>query len=174
MLDERDVSNYLIVASCQFKNKVYQGEFLDDAESYWVMHKVIKKLLSQNQAKFENYLFNDNFDVIQKKEFFKSQEILDGRSIQDLTVIIPKEVGQGLQQEPEDYKNISGSLIDDLTCSNNELMNTYFKMQMCENTLLIHLDFNFCSTLRFALELNENKTVEYLLDKIFDINSREY
>lgn len=63
-LDEKDVNNYLIIASCSFLNNVYQKEFLDDAESYWVMHKVIKKMLSQNQAKFENYLINDNFDVL--------------------------------------------------------------------------------------------------------------
>jgi hypothetical protein len=47
-------------------------------------------------------------------------------------------------------------------------------MQLCEKNLLIQLDFNFCSTLRFAAELNENQSVKVILEKIFDINSIDY
>lgn len=53
-------------------------------------------------------------------------------------------------------------------------MASFHGMQLCEKNLLIQLDFNFCSTLRFAAELNENQSLKNLLDTIFDINSIDY
>jgi len=48
------------------------------------------------------------------------------------------------------------------------------EMELCESNLLIQLDFNFCSTLRLAAELNSNQSVKILLLKLFDMNEIAY
>ena len=40
--------------------------------------------------------------------------------------------------------------------------------------MIVQLDFNFISTLRLAIELNQNQSVKMLLKKIFEINSKDY
>ena len=72
MVSQSNIQEYILVVSCQFRQRVYTSDFFDEAESTWVISKVIKKLFTQNQAKFENYLMNDDFDILQRDEFFKS------------------------------------------------------------------------------------------------------
>jgi len=47
-------------------------------------------------------------------------------------------------------------------------------MELCSKNLLIQLDFNFCSTLRIAAELNSNQSVKILLKRIFEQNDIQY
>lgn len=54
------------------------------------------------------------------------------------------------------------------------MMESYEKMDLCEKNLLIQLDFNFCSSLRIAAELNSNQSVKQLLSRIFEINDIKY
>lgn len=53
-------------------------------------------------------------------------------------------------------------------------MDIYENMRLCEKNLLIQLDFNFCSSLRIAAELNSNQAVKQLMTKIFDLNEIQY
>lgn len=70
--------------------------------------------------------------------------------------------------------SIEGSLIEE-ACGNDPILKkSYLEMRLCEKNLLIQLDFNFCSTIRIAGELNENQSVKVLLKKIFEINSIDY
>ena len=85
---------------------MWTSNFFDQSETYWVLHRVLRKLLTQNQAKFENYLLNDDFDKVQKVDFFKAQEILEGKSIHDISVTMPNEVAQGLLQDEAQYNSI--------------------------------------------------------------------
>ena len=43
------------------------------------------------------------------------------------------------------------------------VMERYKKLDLCEENLLVQIDFNFCSTLRIAAELNANQSVKLLL-----------
>lgn len=70
--------------------------------------------------------------------------------------------------------SIAGSLISDVSDNDPVFMQSFMDMQLCEKNLLIQLDFNFCSTLRIAGELNENQSVKVLLMKIFELNSIDY
>lgn len=54
------------------------------------------------------------------------------------------------------------------------MVECYQQMELCEKNLLIQLDFNFCSSLRIAAELNSNQAVKQLLAKIFELNDVKY
>jgi len=71
MTNPQDQEEFMLVVAAQLRQRVWLSDFFDTSESHWILHKVIRKLFSQNQAKFENYFLNDDFDKLQKEEFFK-------------------------------------------------------------------------------------------------------
>ena len=50
------------MASCQFRQNVYMKGNFENNEAYYIMNKIQKKLLSQQLAKFEYFVLNDDFD----------------------------------------------------------------------------------------------------------------
>ena len=145
-------------------------KFFDNSESYWIHHKVIKKLLSMQLAKFEYFVLNDDFEALMREEFYQTQEVLQGKSINDLCLSFPREVAIGLKQSVDQYSNIRGSLIEEVSNGEEAIVDVYEQMELCEKNLLIQLDYNFCSSLRIAAELNSNQAVKQLLVKIFELN----
>lgn len=113
------------------------GHYFENSESYYVHHKVIKKLLSMKLAKFEYYVLNDDFEALMREEFYQAQEVLQGKSINDLCLGFPREVAQGLKQNPEQYKKIIGSLVEEVSNGEQGLIENYLKIDLCEYNLLI-------------------------------------
>ena len=125
-------------------------------------------------AKFEYFVLNDDFEALMREEFYQTQEVLQGKSINDLCLGFPREVAHGLKQKKEQYSSIKGSLIEEVCNADDAIMDSYEAMDICEKNLLIQVDFNFCSSLRIAAELNANQSVKMLLAKIFEINDVAY
>jgi len=48
--------------------------------------------MSMQIAKFEYFVLNDDFDALMREEFYQPQEILEGKTINDLCLKFPKEV----------------------------------------------------------------------------------
>jgi len=69
---------------------------LENNEAYYLLNKVQKKLLSMQLAKFEYFVLNDDFDQLMREEFFQQQEVLEGKTLCELCLNFPKEVGLGL------------------------------------------------------------------------------
>ena len=68
----------------------------------------------------------------------------------------PKEVQHGILKDPENVGNIRGSLADELCEQNAELLGDLLHLNLCEENLLIQVDFNLCTSLRIAMEMNSN------------------
>lgn len=125
-------------------------------------------------AKFEYFVLNDDFEALMREEFYQAQEVLQGKSINDLCLGFPREIAIGLKQPQPQYSSIKGSLIEEISNGEDVMMDCYEQMELCEKNLLIQLDFNFCSSLRIAAELNSNQAVKQLLTKIFELNDIKY
>jgi hypothetical protein len=174
LTSEDSHDDYILVISSQLRQRVYMDFFFDNSESYFIHSKVIKKLLSMQLAKFEYFVLNDDFEALMREEFYQAQEVLQGKSINDLCLGFPREIAIGLKQPYKQYSNIRGSLIEELSNGEENVMNGYEGMNLCERNLLIQLDFNFCSSLRIAAELNSNQSVKQLMVKIFELNDIKY
>lgn len=165
---------YVLIASCQLRQKVFmQGNF-ENNEAYYIMNKIQKKLMSQQLAQFEYFVLNDDFDQLMREEFYQPQEVLQGKSIFDLCLGFPKEIANGLKQEKDVYKRIDGSLIAEICCYDDKALQWYIDAKLCEENLMVQIDFNFVSSLRLAMELNSNQSVKLMLQNVFKINSIEY
>jgi len=72
---------------------------LENSECYFILNKLLKKLFSMKLCKFENYILNDNFDLLLKDQFFQPQEVLDGKNICELCLDQPINIDYALRQK---------------------------------------------------------------------------
>ena len=63
---------YILVISSQLVQKVQMDHFFDNGEAYFILSKVIKKLLSMQLAKFEYFVLNDDFEALMREEFYQT------------------------------------------------------------------------------------------------------
>jgi len=174
LLAEDSHEDYILLISSQLKQRVYMNTLFDNSESFWIHNKVCKKLLSMQLAKFEYFVLNDDFELLMRQEFYQGQEVLEGKSINDLCLTFPREVAQGLKQSVEQFSNIRGSLVEEVCNADLQVQQYYEQLDLCEQNLLIQVDFNFSSTIRIAAELNQNQSVKILLEKLFELNDIRY
>jgi hypothetical protein len=126
---------------------------LDPSEAYYILNKIQKKIMSMQLAKFEYFVLNDDFEQLMRDEFFQAQEVLQGKTICDICLRLPKEIAKGLQIEEEKFSKIEGSLIYDVCQGDEEKVKFYTSIGLCEDNLIIQPDFNFVTTLRLGVEL---------------------
>ena len=100
--------------------------------------------------------------------------MLEGKTINDLCLNFPKEVQHGIMKDPSNIGNIRGSLAEELCEQNTDLLDNLLQLNLCEENLLIQCDFNYCTSLRIAMELNSNQSVKILLEEIFKQNDIKY
>jgi hypothetical protein len=53
--------------------------------------------MSQQLAKFEYFVLNDDFDALMREEFYQPQEVLQGKTLCDLCLNCPKEIANALK-----------------------------------------------------------------------------
>lgn len=86
----------------------------------------------------------------------------------------PKEIAAGLRLDEKKFREIEGSLIDEICLSDAKQIEFYRSIGLCEYNMIIQPDFNFVTTLRLAVELGANQSVKLLLKEIFKQNRRIY
>lgn len=162
------------MVAAQFRQDVFMRAFIENSECFYILNKLQKKLLSMRLCKYENFILNDNFNLLLKDEFFQPQEVLSGKNICELCLDQPSSIDYGLRQSIEDIKDLEGSLIDDLVAGDKRLLRYYLDAGLAEENLIVNIDFTFVSTLRKAMELNKNQSIKLLVEKIFEMNETCY
>lgn len=97
LTNEDSHDEYILVISCQFRQKVYMNCNLENSEAFYIINKIQKKILSMQLAKFEYFVLNDDFDALMREEFFQAQEVLEGKTICELCLNFPREINYGLK-----------------------------------------------------------------------------
>lgn len=72
LTNEDSHDEYILVVSCQFRQRVYMNCNLENSECYYILNKIQKKILSMQLAKFEYFVLNDDFDALMREEFFQA------------------------------------------------------------------------------------------------------
>lgn len=174
LTNEDSHDEFILVVCCQFRQRVYMNCNFENSECYYILNKIQKKILSMQLAKFEYFVLNDDFDALMREEFFQAQEVLEGKTIHELCLNFPREVNYGLRQKEEIYKKIDGSLMEELTQQDYDLIEFYKSISLAEDNCIVQVDYNFVTTLRLAMTLNSNQSVKIILKKIFEINTAQY
>lgn len=76
---------------------------LDASESYYILSKIQKKIMSMQLAKFEYFVLTDDFDKLMREEFYQAQEVLQGKTICDICLNFPKEIASGLRLDEKTF-----------------------------------------------------------------------
>lgn len=59
-----------MVVGSQIRQRVWMENLLDDSETYWVLQKTNKKLLSMHLGRFEQAIMNDDFESLEREVYF--------------------------------------------------------------------------------------------------------
>lgn len=114
------------------RQKVILKSNFENSEAFFVLSKVQRKLMSMQIAKFEYFVLNDDFSAVMREEFYQPQEVLEGKTINDLCLNFPKEVNQGLFQNQKVYSNIRGSLASEISEQHPKLLNNLFDLKVAD------------------------------------------
>lgn len=82
-------------------------------------------------------MLTDDFDKLMRDEFYQAQEVLQGKTICDICLNFPKEIASGLRLDSNEYKQIEGSMIDEICLGDETQIEFYKKIQLCEDNLII-------------------------------------
>ena len=127
LTNKNDFDEYVVVVASSIKQNVFMQANLENSENFFILNSVQKKLLSMRLCKFENYIMNDNFNLLLKNQFFQPQEVLDGKNICELCLDQPVSIDYALRQKSEDIGSLEGSLVDDIVIGDENLMSYYLQ-----------------------------------------------
>ena len=71
LINKDSHEEYILIVSCQFKQKTFLRSNFENSEAYWVLSKIQRKLMSMQLAKFEYFVLNDDFDELMREEFYQ-------------------------------------------------------------------------------------------------------
>ena len=170
-LSPDNLDEYILVVASQLSQKVYLKGNLEPNETHFILSKLQQKMMSM---KLENPEVQTDLNQMLTSQFYQPLEILQGKCLNEIALCFPQTTANGLKIKEEVYREITGSLIDELCKGDKELYNFYKMMGLCEENKIIQTDFTFCTTLRLGMEMNQNESVKLLLNHIFKLNRKEY
>lgn len=97
LTNQKDYDEYMVVVAAQFRQEVFMQAALENSECFFILNKVQKKLMSMRLCKYENYILNDNFNLLLRDEFFQPQEVLSGMNLCELCLDRPDSIDYGLR-----------------------------------------------------------------------------
>lgn len=122
---------------------------------------------------FENCMLT-NFKDLKKDNFFKTQEILFGKSMCDIHLNDDASISAAVCMDIDKIQDMSGTIMYDFLKSFPELYEMHKEQKRLRKNIIVSLDFNFVSQLERAFPLNASLAINILIKKIFEINSVDY
>jgi len=90
-----DQDKYVMVISAALRLKFIEKQIFDDSEAYKVLRRVQLICLGMRKPDLE-YLVLYDFDEIKKRNFFRCQEHLFGKTVMDICLSDPESVKDAL------------------------------------------------------------------------------
>ena len=115
------------------------------------------------------YLVLNSFDDIRKKDFFATQEILQGKMIGDICLSSAESWIEALLQFRQEWKEIKGCTVEKVI-SGDRVRREH--MQLCNfypKLCIVQLDLNFMGTIERAFHMNSFKSLKGIFNHILDV-----
>lgn len=128
---------------------------------------------SMIEFNFENCMLT-NFKDLKYQNFFKTQELLFGKSMCDIHLNDDASISNAVCLDINKIQDTSGTVFSDFLKAFPELYALHEEQKRLKKNLIVSLDFNFVSQLERAFPLNASLAINILIKKIFEINSVDY
>lgn len=129
----------------------------------------MNKIMSMRMPDLE-YMVMNTFDDIKDKDFFQQQEILQGKSICEISLTDPRAVVEALekwQDKPEVSKLSRNSLFEQIVNKDEYRKYLFSSIGYSTRQYLLNCDFNFQGTIERALALSSSKALSAIIETIF-------
>lgn len=115
------------------------------------------------------YLVLNSFQDLKKKDYFKSQEILHGKSICEICLGSTEEVKEELKKFRQVYQIIDRSIIEDVIDDDDIRREHMKRTEFYPKPLIIQFDLNFVGTVERALKFQTYKSLKLIFDTILEV-----
>jgi hypothetical protein len=170
IFDPIQPESYVLVISTMLRRKLILQNILNRYEAFVVLKQALDTVMSMRIPDLE-YLSLNTFDVQKKKDFFRPQEILLGKSICDICLSEPQSILAAL----EDWKNLKsetsrawGSIIEQLTWDDRIRRETFIETKFYPKSLVINLDLDFTGTIARAMAAQNTKSLKMILEQVME------
>lgn len=116
------------------------------------------------------YLLRKDFTALLREDFFSTQQIMHGKSFQDICMSDSHLIHEGLHgMQPLEKFKITGTLIELIAERNAERLKILQQMNfMPVRQPVLSIDFNFNTQILRGIKLNTLNSVRYILEFIRD------
>ena len=169
-MDNLDPKKVAMVISAYLRSKLIDLNAFTNQEALHLLQRANNKSMAMRLADLK-YLVTKTFEDIQRTDFFQTQEILEGKSVCDISITDPKSVSKALQQWPllsEEDRLSKQSCLELITQKDRFRVKLFQKSGYFFRQTLINYDFNFQGTIQRALESNSTKSINAIIEAIFE------
>ena len=167
------VMSYYNFFAAELKPSFIEEKNLDHCERHIITKTILDQILQMIEFNFANQV-TTTFQNYVDEDYFKTQEMLFGKSMVDIQLNDDNSIKHALNQSNDIIQDNSKTLMFNLLESNPERRQQYIDQNRLKKNLIVSLDFNFVSPLQRGFKLNAELSIEALLSKIFEIDSVDY
>ena len=162
-LSHEDSDVYAMVISTLLRKKIIKKQIFDRYEAELLLAKAIQIILSARIPDLK-FLILNTFEDISKQGFFQAQEILQFKSICDITLLESEAIENGLKDfnDSED-SNLNGSIFNVLTQNDPVRKMILTRINFAPKISIISKDLNFSSTIERAIRYKQFKSANMIL-----------
>lgn len=165
--------SYYNVFVSELQHSFIEQKNLDHCERHIITKTILEQILQMIEFNFANQV-TTSFQNYVDEDYFKTQEMLFGKSMVDIQLNDDNSIKQALSQSREVIQDNSKTLMFNLLESNPERRKHYIEQNKLKKNLIVSLDFNFVSPIQRGFKLNAELSIQALLHKIFEIDSVDY
>jgi len=99
-----------------------------------------------------NFLMLNNFDTIKKNEFFRTQEVLFGKSIMEICMSAPESISAALKNFKDEFEDLENSVIHNVTSGDKVRKDCFQEIGLYPKNMLLQMDLNYRGTIERAIE----------------------
>ena len=117
----------------------------------------------------------NDFEKIKRKDFFRCQELLLGKSFMDVCLSDPIAIFEALKYYQHDSDDLGGSILHEITLKDSSRKETLKEIELYPKTTLLNFDLNHVGTIQRAIEQRSYKSLNTLVEYFFEnINTFDY
>lgn len=171
--NKTSVMSYYNFFAAELEPSFIEEKNLDHCERHIITKTILDQILQMIEFNFADQM-TTTFQNYVDEDYFKTQEMLFGKSMVDIQLNDDNSIKLALNQSDEVIQDNSKTVMFNLLESNPERRKQYVEQNRLKKNLIVSLDFNFVSPLQRGFKLNAELSIEALLSKIFAIDSVDY
>lgn len=156
------------------RKKIIELNLFERSEAYQVLRDA-QTLLMGMRIPDLSYIVLNSFKNLQQQDFFKSQALLLGKTIADMSLSDAESMQDALGKWETQKLGDNGSMIEMIASGDQVRRDVFREVSFYPKVMILNQDFNNVGTAMRAMRFNSFKSLKIMLEYLFDtVNTFDY